>query len=238
MKAQLQIDISQSALKDPQRCDLVAIEALMLWPTETAKREAAAVAGKIAALRQHVETFDRAELIELTGLAADAVPLKHVQREVTKDESGSPYVAGLMSGWVLAELIFQIVNNSARASMKNVVPEIIARFANVWPITAKTFENVIWKNYRPVAHLWASHLYLHENEYPFPCRAADLQSFLSIAETYRHAGERLSTRQSPSPILRAAETAQMPSGVSVAAADIDFAWIQKFSRPVREKSRD
>src|SRR5262249_45006408 len=90
-------------------------------------------------------------------------------------------------------------------------------------IDVKTFENHVWKKYRPVAHFWAASSDLvASGTTAFPCRVAELGDFLTVAEAYRALGERTRARQSRHTVLDPAETVKLPRGLNVPVTTLKF----------------
>jgi hypothetical protein len=221
------LDLRPDCLNKPSRLDLARIEVVMLWPQDETQRARALEAAAVQSLGEMVEQLGADEtpvaitvsdLKALTRRILGAPRLTALQQEVRR-----PFTRGLVAGLLLYEVVGWASLNPAIAGLGRVKAHIVKR--RIFPrVSVKTIDNIIWPSFKPVAHLWAAYqsIRLSTRDVAFPCRIRDLQEFLSTAESFRQAGERLKPKQARETILDPNKTWRPPSTIVVPAIDLDF----------------
>jgi hypothetical protein len=226
------IEIRLDCLAAPLRSDLIGIESVMLWPRDIKARTEAEQAAVVAAGLEMAKGLNWGSdaLLELAGVAADAIPLREIHKWTTVTKGG-PFVQGLIAGEILFQSVSRSVINSPDASMKRIVADVSKKFSAIWLVKPKTIENKVWPEYRSVAHLWASYRHFSYERLavkaashgcPFPCSVANLSLFLAVAEEFRKLGETTKTKQAPTTVLRANESVGLPAGLCLPRIKLGF----------------
>lgn len=215
------LDIRADCLTQPIRLDLAVIEVTMLWPDDIEARREALITSRVEELRPSADTLIRSELAELARQAADARPLRDIQKDYLR---GDRLIRGSIAGTILRETLGRLEINHNASSMKQIVGELSDAFSKKYRLSVKTIANDVWPTFRPVAHFWAAHLdaALFFDETAFPCQMQHLSDFLARSEGYRMRGEIFRTKQSPTTVLHAAEMFRLPSHLMVEPLDPRF----------------
>jgi hypothetical protein len=148
------LPIDSTIVSNASRLHLSVIESWMLWPHDEAKRLGAYKAAVVEAgrdLRRRQVKMDHALLEELFDLAAGSTR----QLDQITQQISTPYEHGLMAGTILIVAIQGKDNWGDRLSRGEVDQRLRKSFARQRGDDSK-FVNTIWKNYRPVSHLWAA----------------------------------------------------------------------------------
>jgi hypothetical protein len=204
------IDIPRSAMRTPDRLVLARVGATMLFPDDEEKRliyEQAAAALLICEPQQLPEILQST----VRGIAG---------------AEAARFMQGFLAGFVLREAL-EIVGRLT-SDLKFDPKKRFGRFSS------KTFDNVVWPLFRPVAHFWAATFVAMELREPFPCALASFKDYLAMVEAFRIAGETTKAKQSPEPsLLRPAETVKLPASLQIRPADLEF-----FPMPPKKTSPD
>jgi hypothetical protein len=218
------LDLDPDFITQPNRLHLAQIEAMMLFPHSPSDRE----------------MVYRASIVEFAAENPDQIPeyiwknLFYISRSVNRIDEireavRSRCVKGLIVGIVTH---FQIA--SAKAGIESRREDIINQISSIARdvvksrgirVSAKTFHNDMWPEFRSVAHFWAASVILNETRYHdtvFPCRVSEIEEFLSTVEAYRIAGESSRPKQASATILDPKHTVRLPSELKVEPADLQF----------------
>jgi hypothetical protein len=94
------LDITQGCLTDTLEVDLIGTAATMLFPNDEIKRIEAEQTLFVSNQVKITRLLDVETLRDLVPVAADALPLREIQKRTTVTKGG-PFVRGLASGEVL-----------------------------------------------------------------------------------------------------------------------------------------
>src|SRR5947209_5330193 len=94
------LDLRPDCLSAPVRFDLVALEAIMLWPKDDEARNEGEETATVAAGLETAKLLEAEALQELAQFAAAAMPLSQIHKRTTVMKGG-PFVQGLISGEIL-----------------------------------------------------------------------------------------------------------------------------------------
>src|SRR4051812_3643815 len=111
------LNLRTNCLSQPTRTDLIVIECTMLYPHpehQLDARTAAALAARVAAGLEVGELMSKEELLELTRLAATAMPIDKIREQVAV-RNGGPFVKGCIAGDILTLAIDRNASNSRDA---------------------------------------------------------------------------------------------------------------------------
>jgi hypothetical protein len=216
MKAHI-IDIPKSAMRTPSRGELARVGATMLFLDDESNRhcyEESAVA-LMACEARICEAQQLPEIVQWS------------MREMAT-KSATRFTQGILAGFVLHEALGRPRLELRESGKAEIVGGLISdlkldpkkRFAR---FSSKTFDNVTWPLFRPVAHFWAATFMAMKFERePFPCALGSFKDYLAMVEAYRIAGETTKAKQSPEPsILRPAETVKLPANLGIRPADLE-----------------
>jgi hypothetical protein len=96
-------------------------------------------------------------------------------------------------------------------------------------ISRSTLENTIWRNYKPVAHLWASHVYYvlilrPDDALAFPCRVDQLPDFLALADFFALSGlsAKMPRRKKSEHLLDESNMWRIPSGLHLPRYEMEW----------------
>jgi hypothetical protein len=180
----------------PTALDQAALAAHMLWPHDRDEEQRSILIDRLTVecLRGAFSELSEVDKGDLFA-CADRAPGLTAIHAAAKPAFRSGYVAGIVLHNVLTS------GTSTGAAITKVVKSLPAAMR----LSASTFNNSIWPEFRPVAHLWAAYCTKapFHNCHDFPCTLPGLRSFLWLAEYYRLSGESTSPKQSSKgPILR------------------------------------
>lgn len=197
------LDLDSDCLSAPSRLHVAIVEAVMLWPTDASARETALQTSTVEFLRLNRSLRDADLGFDQFELGAGAQPIKEMA-----EPAKSPFVYGIISGYVLAETVGKIRLDLPQASIGHSIEIASKTFWPRWRVSVKTINNSIWPGYKSVSPLWAAYWMrvTRGAALAFPCTNLELSEFLAEADAYRRLGESLRTFKAPAPLL-AADTA-------------------------------
>ena len=194
--------IPADCLAAPNRLHVAAIEVMMLWPPDESARDEALASSSVECLSTIADQLPREGLLTLASLQRETARIKDVQ-----EKSRARFLDGVRAAKYFQETV-GLISINRPTKMSSIAAQVATGLSPVAPaIDVKTFENHVWKKYRPVAHLWAASLDLNFEKADigakpeFPCHAEELGQFLAVAEAYRVLGERTRARQSRHTVL-------------------------------------
>jgi hypothetical protein len=208
------LDLRPDCLDRPSQLDVGVVETIMLWPDDKDRK-----------FRHALNLRHEIKMGELGGLPPEELE-KVAQRldelprytDVLKEVKKGKYDHGTAAGIIL----YSLVKNNFDGDLKLSLTEAkrrVQKNAFKSPKSTSSIER-IWKDYLPVAHLWAAWIhrkFVNLSE-PFPCRASSLGSFLATAEWYADWGTSIKLSQSPSGvILQAERLIRVPQGLILPA---------------------
>ena len=193
-------ELSEDELANPTRLTLNRLENLMLWPSDPKYQKEASKTAAVTYIVNEARSFSKvlatgAEIADILKLAADALPLTHIQ-----EKAREPFRRGVIAGRIVHDSIgWQSVNPTMAGLQRT--KAIISKTLG---ISISQIENNIWKPYRDVAHFWAAHctLYLEDAAFPFPCSRNGFIKFLGVSKFYLSRGYSRAT-QAPTTVLNA-----------------------------------
>jgi hypothetical protein len=199
------LDLRPDCLERPNRLDVETVEAIMLWPDDEDRqfRDALHERHQIEAGKSSPED------LKIVVQTLDMLPrYADIKRDVKDRRLENGKVAGLR--------LYILVKNHFDDDLKIGVTEVNRRLNKSFKISETQIKR-IWREFQPVAHLWATVLYrlFHNQETKtFPCKVRDLAEFLAVAESFADLGTSIKPAQSPSgTILQAEKLIRVPSGL-------------------------
>lgn len=192
------------------------IAGVMLWPgdDEIEQRDEAMKTATADHLMRSIGAVPAAaKHVDVAGAAFDAVPPRIINRQARER-----YRDGCIAGEFLAAAV-QHGAAGGKVKLEGLKAAITApaRRAHhrTLDFSRSTLVNRILPRFRPVAHLWAAHVYaaVHAGEDEFPCRLADLPAFLALADLFcdEALALRFATRRDA--LLRPGEAWRIPEGL-------------------------
>ncbi len=186
---------------DRSRLTLAYIESVMLWPNDPLQRKLSLRVANAAQIRHRaarlIEDCGSTEIVldvdhflTILDVLGNAPALSEMQ-EAGKE----PFKRGVVAACIFLETLRSERTGRAR-NLQQVKAGIIKRLAgkqHFEHLSQSTVENVVWRVYRPVAHLWAAYYLVSGRNGPFPCRLREFPRFLSVSERLRLDGERFRT---------------------------------------------
>lgn len=220
------------------RCQVLdRLLAVMAWPDHDVWRARAIESSNVAAEIERLEnlalrdgTFvigeplvrDCAHVdtnLHFLRRAAAALPMATI-----REESGVRIGNGQRVGMVLLEAL-RLGRRPVAGGRWRSLNEIKKHYAKMPPpgVKASSIQTMhnIWKQFQPVAHLWASWAMMRmsaasknhdlaQHDGVVPCLAGEIEEFLAFAEACRVVGEATRFHQSSEFVLREGETWRMP----------------------------
>jgi hypothetical protein len=212
------IDIPKQAIRTPSRGELARVGAMMLFPDDESDRHCYEESA-VALMACEWKICEAQQLPEIVQWAMREMATKSAAR----------FKQGLFAGFVLHEAIGRPRLGLCESGKAEIVGGLISglkldpkkRFDR---FSSKTFANVTWRLFRPVAHFWAATFMAMKFEgEPFPCELASFKDYLARVKAFRIAGETTKAKQSPEPsLLRPAETVKLPANLKIRPADLEF----------------
>ncbi|WP_040619990.1 hypothetical protein [Rhodovulum sp. PH10] len=207
------------------RMDLAGIEAAMLWPDDDAYREKVIQRALILRALETPESLDREMAINLLGMSVGIPSAAEINAETE-----TRHLYGGLAGCILAETIARIDGNMPLSMGEIINRACKSATANAggWrkaQITPKTVQNRVWRDWKPVAHLWAAYNRLyqeHGKAWVWPCPKVQLTRFLGEAEAWRAIGETLKPRQSDTTVLPAGIAVRIPGSDRLPRVKLEF----------------
>jgi hypothetical protein len=207
------LDLRPDCLDRPSRLDVGFVEAIMLWPDDKDRKFRDALT-----LRHGIKTGELGGLLpeELENAMQILDELGRYE-DVLKEVRNTKFDRGKAAGIIL----YRLVQNNFSGDLKFGLTEVKRRVQKTFkpPISPSSMER-IWKDYLPVAHLWAAWLHRKFDNLsePFPCSVANLGNFLARAEWYADWGTSIKLSQSPNgAILQAERLIRAPQGLILPA---------------------
>jgi hypothetical protein len=207
------LQIDNVIVSNPSRAHLSIIESWMLFPDDEGKRLDAQKAAVVEIGRDLMRQIklDASTLKELFELAAGAKPLDQLREMVP-----IPYQHGIMAGHILIAAIDGKDAKGDRLKLGEINKMLAESFAPQRG-DKSSFVHAIWKQYRPVSHLWAAYIEVSEQRPTrpvFPCELQEVIDFLWLSEDWRLKGEGTKTRpRAPSTILRPGDAVRTPEAM-------------------------
>ena len=169
-------------------------------------------------------SFSNAQISSLVdGLAVAPRP-----QEIHQERS-SRYLRGTAAGMILWDGL--LAQNSGQDSgltkIKVDISNLLQRTGKKRGSSLSFLDNVLWKDFRPVAHLWLAYLLRQLAELSSVstdklCTSGDLLRFLAVAEQLRRDGELARFWKSNQPILHPAHTWKVPSSIRLPELTIRY----------------
>ena len=248
---------------------LVRVEARMLWPDDDNRHARALEAGLVDAridllarkaemmpsddVRTSGKTIGWSLLSEFTPAMPVEVDVRFLRRlakatplSEIEDDLRNRWAKGARVGAMLVEVLGATPRAWRKKSQLPSMTELRTRYAKiedpvVGKIGEKTLQNA-WKEFQPVAHLWAAAFvrgYTYEtagvDDEPLPisCLLGDLENFLGLAEAFRVVGEARKFKGGSGKgefVLNSGETWRLPEGLPVPVSK----WTGRLNRARRE----
>jgi hypothetical protein len=209
----------------PEQAELAVgyIESVMVWPDDEENRRRLKMARQAVELSDLIRSLakqdsppaslDIADITPITDALAASPRLSDVA--TARDQR---YERGTIAGWILWDALLDHHRGTKRGLevIKRDISNRLLVSKHVKRLSISTINNIIWRIFRPVAHLWPAYMLrsanLRTDGQPVsrPCGPADLLRFLALAEQLRRDGETCRPRQSDLPILDPARTWKAP----------------------------
>jgi hypothetical protein len=214
-----EIPVSPSAIMNPVRFDLAAIEAAMLWPDDAAARDEWVGAVTVDEGKDHIDSMSENALRHWAHNAASVPRLPDLQSRI-----GKRGIHGRIAGIITLRATILTKADPQNAALRKIHADISKRLWRTLKIGPRTMENKEGPIYpfRPVAHLWAAHSFhiIRGGDEAMPCVPERLPDFLATAESIRFLAEKTKTPRSATTIMRPGEAAKLPTDVVRILAEI------------------
>ena len=219
------LDLPTDCLTAPTRWDLAVIEARMIWPHNSDRRERylSAVSVKVAVMAIDRVPLPKPSWTEVRDLAEAILSAPRI--EDFTEAGKRAYYHGLVAGMVLDEAVGLHDIGRENTGLAGIKSAVATRLGPEQRLSQKTIDNTVWPSYRSVVHFWAAYLQRSQetDSATFPCRGRDLSLFLAVAEVYRRRGETIrSTPKSPSTVLRPGDAVMIPPALALPEVELIF----------------
>jgi hypothetical protein len=199
------LELRPDCLERPNRLDVETVEATMLWPDDKDRQFRDALHA-----RHQIKVGELlSEDLESVAQSLDVLPR---YTDIKKDVKDRRFKSGRIAGLRL----YILVKTNLEGDIKLGIKEVDRRLQKSFKISATQIKR-IWREFQPVAHLWAAVVYraFHDQENKtFPCKAKNLAEFLALAEWFADLGTSIKPAQSPSgTILQAEKSIRVPCGL-------------------------
>jgi hypothetical protein len=215
------LELSGDSLEEMTQLDVLAVEALMLWPDDPVARNDALTTTTNEFANRHLPILPPDLLRSLFSTAHEAIPLKTI-RQLAE----GPFLHGCIAGIILAHTVNEVAINakSEKASIGWIIKKLSKSIYPKWRLMPKTIENAVWPKFRSVSHFWAAYVTAaySKSGSPFPCRVDTLTDFLAKADAYRAVGETTRTRRSPRILLMPGECVGIPPNLRLPKISFPF----------------
>ena len=150
------------------------IAAFMVWPQDERKRMTEMKDAIVDAAIANFEEFSANGKAEVAKQAVNATP-PAARFEAAKRNIEFGFLAG--------QILYRALNAKKDGSGYQ-LNNLKSTLAAEWDFSVSTVENSIWKNFRPVAPLWASTIQFCKwyGEFILPCKSSDISEFVDTAK--------------------------------------------------------
>ena len=230
------IEFDQADVDYPNRLAIDVVLSPMIWPADP---EAQARYVKAAHARACVDLARGAPPHPVTGernAPADAVALVYESRHLLVEFESDDYrkefekqkTGGILAGATLCDQLgaveLELQDGGIASRLENVIERL-----GVPAASARTAERM-WREFKPVAHLWAAHLLLCDRAFDDgepppapPCRVEQFPEFIAYAEALADRAEATkATPTSPATILTPGETYRAANGLALPGGELGW----------------
>lgn len=208
------------AMVGPNRTDMTRayLTSLMYWPDDPAQQREVMKTAAALHLRATLGTVPAArdaiaDHVDMVSMALDALPPRKI-----RESAEQRYYQGCLAGEFLSEAFADDLRGRPvklehyKAAMTAPRRRKLHERMN---ISRSTLVNTILPRFRPVAHLWAAHVYAGKylGDRELPCSVARVPEFLLFAEIIRERALAMKFPKRRDALLREDEAWTLPPGL-------------------------